>query len=97
LDKLYYFARALNSLSVILKNILELEEWTNRNQEFSQRTNKKQQGSQRNVVDISPINVISPICSQRNQLGNDNDDISSKEYFENSKTSRGSYFNLHYK
>jgi hypothetical protein len=28
--------RPLNSILAILKNILKLEEWTNRNQEFSQ-------------------------------------------------------------
>jgi hypothetical protein len=33
------------------------EEWTNRNQEFSQVTNKRQR-SERNVVYISPINTF---------------------------------------
>ncbi len=48
----------------ILKNTLELENWTNRNQEFTQWTNSQQRGPHRNSVDIlvSPVNVISLIC-----------------------------------
>jgi hypothetical protein len=47
--------------------------------------NRARQGPQRNLVDISPINVISPICFHLNGMGNINDDISSQEHFENSK------------
>jgi hypothetical protein len=78
-----------NGLLAILKNTLEPEQWTNRNQEFTQWTNRKQRGPQRNSVVISPINVSSPICFHLNRMGNDNDNISPEEYFENSKTSRG--------
>jgi len=35
LKKFYCFLRSLKSLIVIFKNILELEKWTNRNQEFT--------------------------------------------------------------
>jgi hypothetical protein len=45
----------------------------------------------RNLVDVSPMNVISPICFHLNRVGNGNDDITSEEHFENSKTVRGSY------
>jgi hypothetical protein len=76
-----------------LKNLLELEELTNRNQEMSQRT-KKRRETQRNLVDVSPSNVISPICFHLNREGHGNDDISSAEHFKNSKTIRGSYFDL---
>ncbi len=79
----------MSSLSAILKNILELEEQTNRNQEFSQRTNRKRREQQRSLVGVSPINVISPICFHLNHVGNGNDDISSEEHFENSKTGDG--------
>jgi hypothetical protein len=65
-------------LLAILKNTLELERWTNRNQEFTQKTNRKQRGPQRNSVDISPINVGSQICFHLNRVGNGNDDISSE-------------------
>ena len=47
--------RSSNFLLAILKNTLELEQWTNRNQEFLQWTNRKERGPQRNPVDISPI------------------------------------------
>jgi hypothetical protein len=50
-----FSTRPLNSLLSILKTRLELEEWTNRNQEFSQRTNRKRLGPTRNLVDASPI------------------------------------------
>jgi len=53
-NKFYCFS---NCLLVNLKNILELEQWTNRNQEFRQWTNRKQRGPQKNSVDISPIHV----------------------------------------
>jgi hypothetical protein len=69
----------------MLKNILELEEFTNRNQELSQQNNKKRRGPPRNLVDISLINVISPICLHLYRVGNGNNDISSEEHFENSK------------
>ncbi len=52
----------MNSLLAILK-ILELEQWTNRNQEFIQWTHRKQQGLQRNSVDLCPLNVNSPMFS----------------------------------
>ncbi len=53
----------------------------------------KQQGSQRNSADISPINGISPLCFHLNREGNrnSNDNSSSEEHLENSKTSRVSY------
>ncbi len=46
--------------------------------------NRNQQGPQRNFVDISPINIISPISFYHNRMGNGNDDISSNMPFENS-------------
>ena len=88
-NKFYCSPRSSNGLLAILIKTLELEQWDNRNQEFSQWTNRKQRGSQRNSVVISPINVSSPICFHLNRMGNDNDNISSEEYFENSKTIRG--------
>ncbi len=87
---LNFSPRPLN-LFEILKNILEFEEWTNRNQEFSQWTNRKRREPQRNLVDVSPINLISSICFHLNRVGNGNDDISSDDYFDNSKTVSGSY------
>ncbi len=48
-------------------------------------------GVQRNSVDISIIDVISPRCFHRHRAVNSNDDISSEKHFENLKTSRGSY------
>ncbi len=83
--------RPLNSLLAFMKNILELEEWTDRNEEFSKWTNIKQQGPHRNLVDVSRINVISPVCFHQNRMGNCNNKISSEEHFENSKIMRGSY------
>jgi hypothetical protein len=80
--------RSSNGPIAILKNTLVLDQLTNRNQEFAQWTNRKQRGSQRNSVDISPINVRSLICFYLN-CGNGNADISSEEHFENSKTRRG--------
>ncbi len=77
------------SLLAILKTILELAAWANRNQEFSQSTNRKLRGPQRNAVDVSPIIVIFPICFPLNRLELGNDDISSEEHFEHSTTSRG--------
>jgi hypothetical protein len=43
------------------KNLSELKQRTNRNLEFSQWTNNKQRGMFRNLVDISSVNIISPI------------------------------------
>ena len=88
---LTFFPWLLNSLIEIFINILDLENRTNRNQEFSQWISRKGRGPQRNLVDVSPTNVISPICFHLNRMGNGNDDISSEKHFENSKTSRGSY------
>jgi hypothetical protein len=62
---------------------MELEEWTIRNQEFSQGTSRKRRGPLRNLVDVSPTNVISTICFHLNHVGNGNDDISSEEPFKN--------------
>ncbi len=45
--------RPWNSLLVILKTILELDQWANSNQEFRQRTNRKLRGPQRNSRHIS--------------------------------------------
>ncbi len=56
-NKFYCFS---NCLLVNLKNILELEQWTNRNKEFRQWTNRKQWGPQGSSVDISPIKVVLP-------------------------------------
>ncbi len=42
--------RPLKSLLAIFKNTLELEEWTNRNQEFSHRTNRKRRGPQNRTM-----------------------------------------------
>ncbi len=57
-EQFYYsFFMASNIILAILKNILELGQWTNRNQEFTQCTNRKQRGPQRNSADISLINV----------------------------------------
>jgi len=53
----------------------------------------KQGVLERNLVDISPINVISLISFKLNRVVNGNCVISSEEHFENSKTSRGSHFN----
>jgi hypothetical protein len=50
----------MNSHLAILRNILELEEWTNWNQEFSQLTNRKRRGPQRNLTDTSLISVADP-------------------------------------
>ncbi len=61
--------RPLNSLLAILKNTLELEEWTNKNQEFSQWNNRKRRGLRRNLVDVSPINVLSAIFFHLNRVG----------------------------
>ncbi len=51
--------RPLNSRLAILEItvycMLELEQWTNTNQEFRQWTNRKQRGPHRNSVDKSPI------------------------------------------
>ncbi len=58
---------------VILKNILGLDQWTSRNQEFRQWTNGKQLGPQRNSEDISPRNIT---CFHINYVGNNNDGIS---------------------
>jgi hypothetical protein len=46
---------------------------------------RKQRGPQRNIVDISPINEISPICFH---FSRGSDDFPSKEHFENPKLSR---------
>ncbi len=43
--------RSLNGLLAILKNTLELEQFTNWNQEFTQWTNREQWGQQRNPED----------------------------------------------
>jgi hypothetical protein len=56
--------------------------WTNKNQEFSQYINGKQRGPQRNLVDVSPRNIISPICFHLNRVGNGNDNTSSEANFE---------------
>jgi hypothetical protein len=42
-------------------------------------------------VGLSLINVGCPICMHLKLVGNGNDDISSEEHFENSKTRRGIY------
>jgi hypothetical protein len=68
-----------------LKNKLELKKWTNTNQEFSQGTNITQVGPQRNIEDISKINVISKICFHLYCMGNAIENISSEKHFENSK------------
>jgi hypothetical protein len=65
------------------------------NQEFSQSTNRKRQGARRNLSDVSPIIVSSPMCFHLNRVGNGDDDISSDEHFENSNTHRGSYLDLY--
>ncbi len=44
-----------------LKTIWQLEQWANMNQEFRQWTIRWRRGPHRNSVDISSINVISPI------------------------------------
>ncbi len=43
-------------------------------------TIRNQRGPQGNAIDMSPVNVIPPICFQRNRMGNGNDDISSEEH-----------------
>ncbi len=88
-NKFYCLPQPLDSLLAILKNILELEQWINRNQGFRKWTNGKQE-PQINSVGISPINVIHPICFHLNRVRNCSDVFSSKEHFENSKTRRGS-------
>jgi hypothetical protein len=74
-DKFSCTQHSLNSLLTILKTILELEEWTNWNQEFSHWANRKRQGPQINLVDVSPNNVISPIYFHLNREKTGNDDI----------------------
>jgi hypothetical protein len=77
--------RALNNL--LLGNFEKhIGAWTNKNQEFSQYISRKQRGPQRNLVDESPRNIISPICFHLNRVGNVNDDTSSEEHFERSKS-----------
>jgi hypothetical protein len=46
LRKYLFISHRPKSLLAILKNILELKQWTNRKQEFSQWTNWKQRGKQ---------------------------------------------------
>ncbi len=58
-----------------------------RKQEFRRWTNRKRRGPRRNLEDVSPIIVSSPIFFHLNRVGNGNDNISSKEHFENSQTS----------
>ncbi len=63
---------------------------------FSQWSNRKRRGMQRNIVDVFPIYsmfFLTYVPLLLNRVGNANDDISSEE-LENSKTSRGSYFDL---
>jgi len=73
--KIFTFSpRPLNILLAILKSILELKKLANRNQEFIQWTNRKRRGPQRSLADVSPSNVISPICFHLNREGNGNDD-----------------------
>ncbi len=86
-----------NGLFEILKKTLELEQWTIRNQEF--HTNpRKQRGPQRNSE-----RYISNKCKFYNMYSPkpsaweySNDDISSEEHFENSKTRTGTYLLLHF-
>jgi hypothetical protein len=49
-------------------------------------------GTAKKSVDISPENASSSLCFHLNRVGNGNDDISSEEHFENSKTRRGSTY-----
>jgi hypothetical protein len=80
--------RPSNSRSAILRNYgtMGARRRTNRSEEFSRCTNILIiKGPQRNFVDISPINVISPICFHLSRIGNINDNVSSQERFENSK------------
>jgi hypothetical protein len=74
---LTFSPRPLNSLLATLKNILESVEWTNRIQEIDHWTNRKRRGPQRNLVDVPPSNVISPICFHLKHEGNVYDDVSS--------------------
>jgi hypothetical protein len=50
--------------------MLELKQWTNRNQEFSLWTIRKQWGLQRNLIDFTPLNFISLICFHLTRVGN---------------------------
>ncbi len=77
--------RPLNGLLAILKNILELEQWTNRKQEFTQRTDRKTRTAKNSIG----LWYSCPICFYLNRVGKSNDDISSEEHFENPKTRRG--------
>ncbi len=62
----------------------ELEQWTDRNQEFRQWTNRKQMRTAKKSVNISSINVISHML-HKNRVENGNDNNSSKWFFENQK------------
>ncbi len=46
--------------------------WSNRNLHFTHWTNRKQRGPQRNLVDISPINVISLRPFHHKNFGKEN-------------------------
>ncbi len=84
----------LTSLLAILKTILELEEWTNMNHEFSQWTNSKRLRTAKKFSRFLSNKCYFSHLISSNRMGNCNDDISSAEHFENSKTSRGSYLDL---
>jgi hypothetical protein len=58
---------------------------------LNNKPNGKQPGPQRNSVDIK---VSFPKLFPQNRVGNGNDDISSGEHFENSKTKRDTYLQL---
>jgi hypothetical protein len=86
------FPRSSNGLLAILKNTLELEQWTNRNQEFAQWTNRKQQKFSRY---ISHTWLFSLMFFDLKRVENGNDDISTEEQFSNFKTrKRCTYFLL---
>jgi hypothetical protein len=75
----------------LLTNFTVSPQQTNRNEEFTHWTNRKQRGQQRYSV-----NVSSPLCFHLNRVGNGNDDITSENHFENLKTRRGTVL-IYYK
>jgi hypothetical protein len=86
-DKFYYFSVALWSFSLFEKHIGAKGEWKNRNQEFSQLTNRKK-GTPANSNKYN----FSQMFSTTACLENCKDDSSSEAHLQGSKTSRTSNY-----
>jgi hypothetical protein len=86
----YISLRPSNRLLPGLNIILELEQWTNRKQEFIQLTNGNNEDCQV-VWQPIPLHIISSMCFHLNCVDSGKNNSSSESHCQNSQANRGCY------